>query len=253
MAGSDLVAIIQAIVVKTVENMHPESRGLAQDGHIVPGSWDAKEGTVDVKLLEMASTLDDNVTEQALIRYGVQLATTAPGMQGPPVGGERVVLIPRHSGWSAILEHGNDDSPGAPAGEHWVAHSSGSSVKLTNDGHATLVGKTVLSGAAPTVGLTSTGSTSISAGTSATVSGATVSISASGIVSITGTNINIGSSGMTLGGGATHALVLVTELNALISALNAHTHNGVQGGGSTSGPPSSPFSSASGSSFISAS
>jgi glucose/arabinose dehydrogenase len=156
--GSDLVSLISAIAINAVKSMYPDHHGVAVDGFIVPGSWNASTGEVDVFTLETGALLED-ATEFPMVHKHVQLATTAHGHQTPPVGNERVVLIPRHSGFLAIMEHGDDDSPGAPAGESWLTQSTGSYLKLENSGNVALNAHATAMLTAPQVTIGPLGST----------------------------------------------------------------------------------------------
>jgi hypothetical protein len=223
---------------------------LAEDGIIAQGSWNPVDGTVSVLLIETASIITDG-TEQPLVLKGIQLATTVAGHQGPPVGGERVILLRRHSGWLAILEHGQaagtpDDSPGAPAGENWYVHPKTKSYqKFKNTGNVDVKANNTHNVNAASSTHTVTGSETHSA--------ATFGVTASESASIIAPSVQIGPSGgpyLNIGGGGLgsgFALVRVFELNALITAFNAHTHSGVLTGGGTTGTPTATASPATGS------
>lgn len=103
------------------------------DGVII--GYNPADGTVSVVIGSSvaAAELADEPFTQPVVLTGVQLSTHALGTQYGPVGGERVLIVPRESGWQAVLEHGLNDSPGAPAGEHWIAHTP-FSVILEKDG-----------------------------------------------------------------------------------------------------------------------
>lgn len=142
---------------------------LGTDGVVVNGSYDKVNGTIDVYVGDTFSSLDPSEQAQGpLALRHVQLLTTALGHQAGPVGGERVLLIPRRSGWAAILEHGADDSPQVPAGEHHIVHYAPTAddgaprkvvsfTKYTNDGATPadgLGGKKELAGGYHTVATT---------------------------------------------------------------------------------------------------
>jgi len=216
--GDDFVAMIESIVVKTLTKMYPE--GLrALDGVMVPGSWNAKNGTIDVALISSAAYIEDP-SQQLTIISGVQLATTGHGHQTPPDGagwvgpsgdGERVILIPRESGFLAILEHGHDDSPGAPAGESWQLHKTGSYTKMVNSGDVQRHANANITDTASNITHTATSAASMHA---PTITLAPVS-------------------------GTTYAVVHIQSLQALYAWLLTHTHSGVSSGGSNTGAPSS--------------
>lgn len=112
---------------------------LALDGVIVDGSWDPVTSTAEVIIgSTFAIPQDDDVSQPMVHRLPV--FTACVGIQSGPIGGERVTIVPRESGWIILFEHGDDDSPGAPAGEHWITHRNpttktvDATVKMTNDG-----------------------------------------------------------------------------------------------------------------------
>ena len=212
----------------------------AEDGIVASGSWNPKDGTVSVWKLETASTIGDD-TEQPLLYQGVQLATTVAGHQGPPIGDERVILLRRHSGWLAVLEHGEaagtpDDSPGAPAGEYWYVHPATKSFqKFENTGNVAV-------GAQANHSVTAASSSHTVTGTEAHTA-QNLSMEASEAASITAPVINIGPSGgpyIQVGGsgiGGDLAIVRVSDLSALLTWAASHVHSGVQGGtGDTASP-----------------
>lgn len=242
--NADFWARVRLVARQEAMRAHDGGSVYGEDGIIANGSWNPQSGTVDVWKVETASILTDG-TEQPLRYQGVQLATTVNGHQGPPVGGERVILLRRHSGWLAILEHGQDDSPKAPAGEHWYVHpKTGSFQKFENNGNIAVSAEAQHSIAAASSTQTITGSEahtaqtwSASASTSASVTAPSVQIGPSG-----GPYLQTGGSGA----GGSNALVRAFELNAVVTAINslialfnAHVHSGVQGGGGNSGAPTS--------------
>ena len=146
--GSDLHALIASIALNAIEAKYADGRFIAQHGHVVPGTYNPKTGEIDVLVLSESTILTSN-TEQPLIRRKIDLVTPVHGHQGGPTGGERVVLIPTDAGFIAVLTHGSDDSPGAPAGESWQGHSTGSAIKMQNSGNIS-----VLSNAMTLLGIT---------------------------------------------------------------------------------------------------
>lgn len=90
--------------------------------------------------------------------WGLQAGAHGGGTDadGNPLGEPCIVVFPdpeMQLGF-VILGHFNDRfaAPGAPAGEIWISHKKGQSIRLTNDGHAQLTGTKVEFG---DVGLTS--------------------------------------------------------------------------------------------------
>lgn len=114
------------------------------EGTVVPDSWNAQAGTVDVLIGDTAGYTDDD-SENPLVLQGVPLSTPAYGFQHGPVGGERATVVTAGgSDWRASIDYDEDDSPGTPAGEHWwVRFALGladltvqSFVKHTKDGES---------------------------------------------------------------------------------------------------------------------
>ena len=109
------------------------------EGVVMAGSWNPAEGTVQVLVGDtaLAAAMADSYDAAMIVTATVQ--TSQIGDQYGPVGAERVVLHESQGSWIATFEHGPDDTPGAPAGERWIAHRNASGVvdayvKLTNDG-----------------------------------------------------------------------------------------------------------------------
>lgn len=81
--------------------------------------------------------------------WGLQAGLRGGGIDtsGNPLGEPCLVLFPDPELQLAVivLGHFNDrfKAPGAPAGEIWLAHEKGQSIKLTNDGHARITGARV--------------------------------------------------------------------------------------------------------------
>jgi hypothetical protein len=241
---ADLWSMIRRIVREELAQAKDGGSRFAEDGIVASGSWNPTDGTVSVWKLETASLLPSD-TEQPLLYQGVQLATTVAGHQGPPIGNERCILIRRHSGWLAIMEHGTpagtpDDSPGAPAGEHWYVHPSTKSFqKFTNAGNVEVSAQAQHSVSAASSTHTVTGTEAHSS--------ENLSMEASETASITAPSVNIGPSGgpyIQVGGsgiGGDLAIVRVSDLSALLTWAAAHVHSGVQGGSSdTAAPTTSP-------------
>jgi hypothetical protein len=221
----------------------------AEDGIVASGSWNPKDATVSVWKLETASIIGDD-TEQPLLYQGVQLATTVAGHQGPPIGDERVILIRRHSGWLAVLEHGEaggtpDDSPGAPAGEYWYVHPATKSFqKFENNGNVAVSAQANHSVTAASSSHTVTGTEAHTA--------QNLSMEASEAVPITSPSVQIGPMGgsyLQVGGsgdGGGYALVRVSDLTSLLEWASTHVHSGVQGGDGDTAAPTIPAPSVTG-------
>lgn len=81
--------------------------------------------------------------------WGIQAGPKGGGVDtdGNPLGEPCIVLFPdpeMQLGF-VVLGHFNDrfEAPGTPAGEIWISHKKGQSIKLTNDGHAQITGSRV--------------------------------------------------------------------------------------------------------------
>lgn len=86
----------------------------------VVGNWDPAEGTVECQFGDTAAVFTDQGDSPTTVF--ANLLTPAIGFQYAPVGGERCLLIRTASGYSALVEHGPDDTPNVPAGETWDLH-----------------------------------------------------------------------------------------------------------------------------------
>lgn len=124
------------------------------EGLIVAGSYDpigmqfgqTAMPTVQVLLCDQyADATEDNPSELLSVR--ATLATTQIGDMAGPIGGERVLLMRTSSGWTALFEHGPDDTPKSPSGERWIAQRN----RLTGEVLGYL--KFLQDGAAPGDGL----------------------------------------------------------------------------------------------------
>lgn len=108
------------------------------EGYVVPGSYDPTQGTIEVLLGNTAAVFTDYGDSPTTIV--ANLMTVGIGMQYGPVGLERVELFRTPSGYSALIEHGPDDTPGALTGEWWWLHRNPTTetydagVRLLNDG-----------------------------------------------------------------------------------------------------------------------
>lgn len=127
--AADFIALIYRIVAEVMSN---QSRG--EQGVIVPGSYRKADGTVQV-LIGTTAAIIQETDQQPLPRPRLPLLTPVHGMQAGPTGDERCIVVAFSGGFGVHLMHDEDDSPGAPAGEHWYVHpASKSFYKYTNDG-----------------------------------------------------------------------------------------------------------------------
>jgi hypothetical protein len=111
----------------------------ALEGTVVPGSWNAMDGTCAVRIGD--SNSNDGEDGDYLQDIRVHLATTHIGDQYGPVGGERISVHHAQSGYVGTFDHGEDDSPGAKSGERFITHRSATGsgqpdgyVKFLNNG-----------------------------------------------------------------------------------------------------------------------
>lgn len=239
---SDFWAQVRLIAREEASHFRDGGSVVAEDGIIADGSYNAKDGTVSVWLIETASIIS-NGTEQPLLRQGIQLLTPIHGQQAGPVGGERVILIRRHSGWLAVLEHGKDDSPGAPAGEHWYAHKSGSYHKFQNSGNVSVKATAAHQITAATISHTSSGNSTFAASGNTAINALNVAITGTAAASLIAPSTQVGPPGgpyLNIGGGGLgsgYAVVRVLDLVTLLYWLSNHEHSGVQSGSSNTGVP----------------
>ena len=229
-----------AIIREYVESLM-RANPSAIDGEIVPGSWNPKFGTVSVVITKSIPTMPSS-TEQPLYLYNVPLQVAIHGDQGGPVGGEHVVLASGEGGWIAKPMHIQTNSPGAPSGERWILPPSyqnqtpnTSSIKLTNAGSVAVKGMTSATVTAPTITSTATGNETHTA--------ANFAVTATTSASMIAPSTQIGPSGgpyLNIGGGgynAAYAPILEAAFAMFQVWAAEHTHSGVQGGPSDSGPP----------------
>jgi|SRR6185312_10666908 len=116
-------AIIEAIGAVVQRSLAERQTPVGVDGTVIGGSWDPATGTALVIRADTASIIP-NGYDQAAYATRVPIHTASYCQQYGVVGNERVVLYETQSGPAAILKFDSDDSIGAPAGEHWVAHRS---------------------------------------------------------------------------------------------------------------------------------
>lgn len=213
------------------------------EGYVVQGSYKPSNGTVSVVTASSAA-LPNNGPSQPVVMKDVVLLTAAHLHQAGPIGGERCVVLPFRGGLAAHLLHEEDDSPGAPAGEHWIGHKSGSVIKLENSGDISTTAHAAHKVAAASSTHTVAGNeTHTAANFSATATtSASMTAPVTHIGPLGGPYLDIGGSGA----GGVNALGRAFEINevvaahnALVALFNAHTHQGVQGGGDTSGTTTS--------------
>lgn len=234
---ADLWAEIRLMIRDEIGHYHDGSGLTAQDGIVANGSWNPADGTISVWMNETSSILV-NRTEQPLPRQGIQLLAPVHGQQAGPIGGERVILIRRHSGWIAVLEHGLDDSPGAPAGESWMTQQSGdggsqkSSIKLKNGGDVSITAANAhqVTAASSTHEITGTEAHSAQMFTATATSAASITAPSVQIGPTGGPNLSIGSSGYN----SADAPILEAAFAAFYEWALTHVH--VPGGENT-GPP----------------
>ncbi len=132
------------------------------------------------------------------------------GLFCPPSPGDEVDVHFQEGGKNAayisLRFFGNVARPlPVSPGECWLVHQSGSFLKLTNDGKASVNGEVEIDLSAPTVNITATAA-----------------------VNVTAPSITLGSAGETL-----HKLVT----DAFETLFNTHTHPGIQPGGGNTGAP----------------
>jgi hypothetical protein len=188
----------------------------AYSAYILPSTWNPKDGTVAVRVKHTAwlQARNDGINIP-LDPIRIPLLTAGLGHQYGPQGYEDVTVFPRADRSVAIFEHTEVTTPGAPAGEHWLVHYTGTAVidlwiKFTN-----AMGVDILAG--PLFHM-------------ATKNGLAINASdATGILQLGATNLD-----MTNDAVATRRYV--HEYVDMI--YNSHTHPGVQNGSGTTGAPS---------------
>ena len=110
--------------ISQIAQDHESQTPIVEDGIVMAGSYDPADGTVSVGIGDTFACLPEDEIflgyTPPLTYKKVRLATSQIGDQYGPVGGERVDLHPTYGGQQAVLKHGPDDSPQAPAGERWI-------------------------------------------------------------------------------------------------------------------------------------
>lgn len=134
---------------------------------------------------------------------------------------------------------------GIQSQECWLVHSSGSLIRLTNDGKISINGNTEVDMTTPILNITTTGAININAGTIATIQAATSIdldapiINVSNDLNITNNLIaNNGETTMEDGIFTTNTLIAQNKVEAAGISLTDHVHGGVQSGSSETDPPS---------------
>jgi hypothetical protein len=117
---NDLERIIALASQKAAE-IAEQASSISREGIAQSGSYNPTEGTVDVI---QGDTFNQFLGEgdQPIPHKSVPIVGPMVGWQYGLIGDERVILIPTQGGFVALTHHGEDDSPGAPAGELWVRH-----------------------------------------------------------------------------------------------------------------------------------
>jgi len=129
------------VVMPKVADMLRQHAPHARDGFIVAGTYDRADGTASVCIANTMAVHTDRGDGPVVVGR-VPIYATHVGDQFGVIGDERVVLLPTESGYLALIRHGPDDSPQAPAGERWIGHRNPAtgatdvSLKLLNDGAA---------------------------------------------------------------------------------------------------------------------
>jgi hypothetical protein len=111
--SGDFVGFIRQIV-----EQHLTGKDKPFDGVVAPGSWNPADGTIHVMRGETLTLGDQSDPDaQALLHQPIPLLTLHVGLQGAPIGYERVVVFPYDGGYVAFLRVDTDDSPNIQAGE----------------------------------------------------------------------------------------------------------------------------------------
>lgn len=129
-----LMALIHAHVSRFFERLPRPHAGV-----VIQGSHDPKDGTAESIIGPTAAIIGDD-GDTAVNPTRIPMASLY-GDQVGLRGDERVVMVPAptRSGFIGITHYGEDDSPGAPAGEIWRVHRKADGTidhfsKWTNDG-----------------------------------------------------------------------------------------------------------------------
>lgn len=147
------------------------------------------------------------------------------GWYAPPVSGDQVVVLfqqgSKNVPFGAFLLYSKAELPPTDVaeGEAIWFHTSGSFIKLTNDGKVLLNGNAEIDLTAPTINIVVTGGVNITAPSDVTITG---NLTVTGTINATGdiTDLN-GANG---------------SVQDMRQDYNAHTHNGVTSGPDDTGP-----------------
>lgn len=216
-------------------------RGIVQS--FDPQSW-------TVTILFYSAGDDENPPGAVQVPLSSQWLGNGWGLYCAPAEGTEVVVTFMNGDLQQPVSMGfvfnNQFQPlqGIQSQECWLAHSSGSLIKLTNDGKITINGNTEIDITTPTLNITTTGAININAGTIATIQAAQSIALEAPIVTVSNdltiTNnltANNGATTMDNGVFTTNTLVATTEVTAASISLTTHVHGGVQSGGSNTSPP----------------
>lgn len=173
----------------------------------------------------------------------IPFGTPFYGWVAPPKGGEQCIVLfeagDTNVPFCAILLYWDNyrapgvDSDGDTApGEMLFKHSSGSYIKLKNDGKILINGQTEIDITTPKLQITTTGDVDVNAGGDA-------NIVATGNAKVQGDDVTVQGNTVSLGDGSTPESLAFYQ--ALKNYIDSHEHTNVQGGSSNSGPPSSPL------------
>ena len=126
-----------AIMMPKVVQMIAQSGAIDREGIVIKGTYDPTDGTATVAFGDTAAVFRDEGDTPILIPR-VPIKSPHVGDQYGVMGDERVKISATQSGYAAEMVHGPDDSPGAPAGERWIAHRNKRGaydlyLKITND------------------------------------------------------------------------------------------------------------------------
>ena len=234
MSARDFWATIRAMIQ---EEMKRGSNGLSLHGEdfiVIPNSWNPAEGTVDVVHHESLGNIGSD-SEGILVLQNVRVLAPIHGQQGGPVGGERIILFRRHGGYLGLLEHGPDDSPGAPAGEHWITIPSGATIKAQANGNVSVNAPGTSAITAQTISHTATGNATITATSQVELTGATAIVNGSSSAAINAPSISFGPTGS-----SGYAVVRTVDLTTLITWLTNHVHGNGNNGNNTTAPTTTP-------------
>jgi phage baseplate assembly protein gpV len=195
--------------------------------------------SVDAVNYSVKVLLQPEEIETGFIPY----CTPVYGWVAPPSGGEQcLVLFERGNNnvpiGALLLYWDNARAPGVSspgdtaAGEMLLRHSSGSYVKLNNDGKVLVNGQVEIDVTAPKLVITIAGEVDLTVG-------GDLNATVTGDANIQGATVNVTGNKVFLGdGSAPSSLTFFDELKAYI---DGHTHDGVTTGSGTTGSPTAPL------------